>query len=180
MSKTLEMKMTKEPRFIWCKLEWSEIPDREEAFFYFESEWRGRAVEVCLEANRYGVIRDGSPGMSEWRVVTHDCRYLDDDGNRISTWEETPTDTAKQRLGEAARPIVEAWIEKNEYAAESRGLYEALISNADANAYGLDVWRRKVEKLRDRFDVDQNQALARIEAAWQEWNAAQEAARVAS
>lgn len=71
---------------------------REEVFLYFTTTWRGEEAHVTVEANRYR----HSEGMSEWRIFANDCRKTEHGTHH--------TDTAKRRLSDMLRPIVETWL----------------------------------------------------------------------
>lgn len=81
--------------------------EKEEVFPTFETTWRGAAVTVQMKASRYR----HSSGMSEWRIFAEHTR--DEHGNAL-------TPLARGRMSEQLRPLVEAWLTTEEYAASRR------------------------------------------------------------
>lgn len=78
--------------------------DKEQVFVTLIGAWRGERASVTMEANRYR----HSEGLSEWRIFPSEARAHVDEPNQ---WGAHLTDTARRRLGDAARPIVAAWLD---------------------------------------------------------------------
>lgn len=89
---------------------------KEEIFFRFETEWRGEAAFVTVSADKYV----HSSGWSEWRIYATEVRKQE--------WGQYHTDTAKTRMSEVYRPVVEAWLKSDAYTASRQRAFEHLAA----------------------------------------------------
>lgn len=90
---------------------------KEEIFFRFETEWRGEAAFVTISADKYGY---NGEKMSEWRIYCTEARKHE--------WGQYHTDTAKARMSEVYRPVVEAWLKSDAYTASRQRAFEHLAA----------------------------------------------------
>lgn len=86
--------------------------DREEVFPTFATDWRGVAVVVQMNANRYR----HSSGVSEWRIhVERGIEGTDPYGRGKAI-----SDTARSRLTDRLEPLVLEWLESDDYRQSKR------------------------------------------------------------
>lgn len=82
--------------------------DNEQVYLTFETEWRGQPAVVRMQADRYR----HSSGISEWRYRVDEARGADtSDGRRGADL----SGTARSRLSDQLRPLVEEWLGSEAY-----------------------------------------------------------------
>jgi hypothetical protein len=145
--------------------------EKDEAFFYFQAEWQGKPAFVVMQADRYR----HSSGVSEWRVYATDARYGEADNRGAAL-----TDTGKQRLHDAAKPLVLEWLASPEAElAERQAYYGALLRMANELSHEWDARRLQEAMTVHAAKITPEQALALQNCifAYGRLAAAQEAAK---
>lgn len=108
--------------------------EREEVFVYCATEWRGAPVIVTMRADRYR----HSSGLSEWRVYASEARSKT---NEPYGFGAHVTDTARQRLNDACKPLALTWLDSDDYrTSEADALHSAAASAVTYGSHGRG-WR---------------------------------------
>jgi len=143
---------------------------REEVYAYFRATWRKRPVIVTMQADRY----THSSGLSEWRIYATEARYFDPERNGGRG--ELVTDTARQRLSEACRPAVAAWLDSDEYPASLADAVRNMIVREMGDRYRPNTARELLARYGDRLTLAQSEAITAAMVARDEFAATLEKA----
>jgi Arc/MetJ-type ribon-helix-helix transcriptional regulator len=126
---------------------------REDIYPHATVEWRGATVTVEMRASRYTFARDdhdAAPEWSDWRIYVERC----------DPWQ---TDTARGRIADAVRPLVQDWLQTRDYhAARASGLADVVRAEIRESNYSTDRARLVFDRYRDEMhtaDVDHLGAL---------------------
>lgn len=99
---------------------------KEEVYGYFRATWRGVPVVFTMSADRYR----HSSGISEWRIYCTDAREIDPAlAEDVYGRGPAVSDTARQRLGAAARPVVEQWLASADYVTSRRTAFARALEH---------------------------------------------------
>jgi hypothetical protein len=140
---------------------------KEEVYFYFTAQWRGRPVQVEVSADRYA----HSSGISEWRVYARDARFYDPERNGGRG--EATTGTARAALGKLCVPIAEEWLTSDAYTASFQNALAHMVMRKFDGRYSAtrDVQAALVT-FKDRLPKPTLQAISDALEAWQAFEAA--------
>jgi hypothetical protein len=112
---------------------------KEEVYFYFDAQWRGRPVQVEVSADRYA----HSSGMSDWRAYARAARFYDPERNG-GRGEET-TGTARSALGRLCVPIAVEWLSTDAYRSSFQAALGHMVMRKFQDGYSAS--RRVSEAL---------------------------------
>lgn len=158
---------------------------KEQVFLTFLTEWRGQPAAVTMQADRYRAGMRGDEHLTDWRVYAYEARGRTDEADRFGPH---LTDTARQRLGDAAEPAVLDWLNGAELAdadgaplpvyleSSRRAIVRALAHNAGelgvTRGYTGDRIRRMADTWRGVCGADAADALHRMADALDQAQAA--------
>lgn len=150
--------------------------NREEAFLYFDTEWRGSPAAVTMQASRYTYARQGNQqdDWSPWVIYASAAE--------AGSWRETIesdyrvgrggylTDTAKKRLSDQCEPIVRKWLGGTNYLMAKRDAVFYAVKNLahDFRPYSDPTWRFRdtVDSLREDLTQERQDYLTEIADAY--------------
>jgi hypothetical protein len=134
--------------------------DKEEAYTYWRSAWRGQPVSVTMSADRYRV---SSGDLTAWRIIAREVRLIDENGAKFQT---LTSEIARRRLQEAIEPLVHDWLASDAYTEAEANAYAHLIwrSLADGSRYSNDG-PRQLEQYGDKLAISAYNVLRRTNDA---------------
>lgn len=142
---------------------------KETVHLTFEAVWRGRPVVVTMQADRYV----HSNGWSEWRVYAERAR--EDVGPNGGLGADL-TETARHRLSDEFKPVVEKWLESDEYTLSARmAVVGALKALAGRLRYDSRDLRTAVNANRKRLTAADAKQLLGVADAYDAFQTALEA-----
>jgi hypothetical protein len=136
---------------------------KEEVWLYFSATWRGKAVNVTMQASRYSASHwdersDTSTNrLVDWRVYATDARYSEDPA---AYGGESATGTARAALSALCEPMVMDWLASDAYTVSFQRAVAHLIMGKFRDDYSAS--RRVPEALatfRDRLPAAIVQAI---------------------
>lgn len=106
--------------------------EREEVYLWFLASWRGEPAAVTMQADRYscGTREEVAAGrLSPWRIYATEARTKSDDPGAFGAH---LSDTARHRLSDACKPLVEEYLAGAEYLETRRAaIGRAVLAGVD-------------------------------------------------
>lgn len=121
--------------------------DKEELYPLFTATWRGQPVRVEMRVDRY----KHSSGWSDWRIYAGGAYNTDTSASsgQPGFRGDPVSDTARSRLGDLCKPLVEEWLNSPAYKASRAHAFQHAVRRELANdlrpSYGTDRAKRLLE-----------------------------------
>lgn len=144
---------------------------KEEIYFYFDAQWRGRPVQVEVSADKYA----HSSGMSDWRIYARAARFYDPERNG-GRGEET-TGTARSALSKLCVPIAIAWLDTDEYKASFQRALAHMVMRKFQDSYSASRYvTEALVTFKDRLAAEHFQAISETLSAYNAYAASKASA----